>query len=82
MKLHLNDDRSRYFFQNCHIERAIDFIFGSGRSLYDKFTIKSIAEGSLKSMRVLGLSTEKEINGFVFVHCEIVESSKILLGRA
>lgn len=30
----LCDDRGRHFFHGCYIEGTVDFIFGSGKSLY------------------------------------------------
>ena len=30
----LCDDRGRHFFHRCYIEGTVDFIFGSGKSLY------------------------------------------------
>lgn len=28
------DDKGRHFFKDCYVEGTIDFIFGSGKSLY------------------------------------------------
>lgn len=30
----LCDDRGNHFFKNCYIEGTVDFIFGSGKSIY------------------------------------------------
>lgn len=30
----LCDDKGSHFFKDCHIEGTVDFIFGSGKSLY------------------------------------------------
>jgi pectinesterase len=30
----LCDDKGRHFFKDCYIEGTVDFIFGSGKSLY------------------------------------------------
>ena len=30
----LCDDRGNHFFKDCHIRGTVDFIFGSGKSLY------------------------------------------------
>ncbi|KAG2712698.1 hypothetical protein I3843_04G129300 [Carya illinoinensis] len=77
----LCDDVGRHLFENCYIEGSVDFIFGNGKSLYRGTTIKSVAErlGVIAAQDMNGLSGD---SGFVFVHCKILGTGDMYLGRA
>ncbi|XP_031252298.1 putative pectinesterase 63 [Pistacia vera] len=77
----LCDDKGRHFFRDCYIEGTVDFIFGNGQSLYLNTTIKSVAKG-LGVITANGREKATEKSGFTFVHCTIVGTGDIYLGRA
>ncbi|XP_073051603.1 probable pectinesterase 29 [Primulina eburnea] len=78
------DVQGRHYFKLCTIQGAVDFIFGSGQSLYERCTI-SVTAGALNGapgyITAQGRSSPSETNGFVFKDCNIVGSGKTYLGR-
>ncbi|XP_002979836.2 probable pectinesterase 53 [Selaginella moellendorffii] len=81
----LFDDQGRHYFKECFIEGSIDFICGSGRSLYENCELHSVANpskkvsGSITAQRRLKWS---EASAFSFVNCSITGTGNVLLGRA
>ncbi|CAK7336896.1 unnamed protein product [Dovyalis caffra] len=78
----LCDDKGRHFFKNCYIEGTVDFIFGSGRSLYLGTEINVLADQGLAVITAQARYREDD-SGFSFVHCKVNGIGKgAFLGRA
>ncbi|XWS42323.1 hypothetical protein CRYUN_Cryun16bG0004600 [Craigia yunnanensis] len=81
------DALGRHYFQNCHIEGAVDFIFGSGQSFYQDCSI-IVNAGAYSSRLPYGYLTAQrressdDASGFVFKGGKISGSLKIYLGGA
>ncbi|KAK6138550.1 hypothetical protein DH2020_027705 [Rehmannia glutinosa] len=78
------DVQGRHYFRLCTIQGAVDFIFGSGQSLYEGCTISVIAgvlNGVPGYITAQGRSTAEETNGFVFKDCSISGNGTTYLGR-
>ncbi|XP_054800462.1 probable pectinesterase 53 [Prosopis cineraria] len=77
----LYDHRGLHYFNNCFIQGSVDFIFGSGRSLYENCYLNSIAK------KAVSITAQKRTNaslesGFSFKSCVITGSGRAYLGRA
>ncbi|XP_042477641.1 pectinesterase QRT1-like [Macadamia integrifolia] len=78
----LLDDSGTHYFYQCHIEGAIDFIFGTAKSLYQDCTITLTAEKA-GSIAAHHRESEDEDSGFSFVNCKVNGTGKeVDLGRA
>ncbi|EFJ38614.1 hypothetical protein SELMODRAFT_402675 [Selaginella moellendorffii] len=79
----LFDDEGRHFFQNTYIEGNIDYIFGSGRSLYEKCNLISNSNATTSgSLTAQGRSSTTDFpSGYSFHNCYIGGTGKIILGR-
>ncbi|XP_057955049.1 probable pectinesterase 29 [Malania oleifera] len=79
------DFQGRHYFKRCTISGAVDFIFGSGQSIYDRCTIAATAAtlgpGLSGYITAQGRSSPEETNGFVFKGCNVVGTGTTLLGR-
>ncbi|KAL1542972.1 pectinesterase [Salvia divinorum] len=79
------DVAGRHYFKYCTIEGVVDFIFGSGQSIYEKCMISVIGEalgvGNIGYITAQGRDNPNETNGFVFKYCYIVGKGKTYLGR-
>ncbi|KAK3194304.1 hypothetical protein Dsin_025614 [Dipteronia sinensis] len=82
------DVQGRHYFKNCYIEGGIDFIFGSGQSIYEKCQIH-VSMGAYAKEHPTGFITAHGRNSstdpsaFVFKRCSITGTdSKAYLGRA
>ncbi|MBN1865961.1 hypothetical protein JW916_01595 [Candidatus Sumerlaeota bacterium] len=62
----LRVDEGRQYFRDCHIEGRVDFIYGSGTSVFDHCVIHSKNGGY-----VTAASTAEDRVGFVFTHCKL-----------
>ncbi|CAN4090907.1 unnamed protein product [Withania somnifera] len=82
----LLDDNGKHYFKFCTIEGTMDFIFGTGQSIYEDCTILvnggSIAPNYAGYITAQGRSNPNDANGFVFKHCQVVGTGKAFLGRA
>ncbi|KAK9939812.1 hypothetical protein M0R45_016497 [Rubus argutus] len=76
----LDENGSHYFYQS-HIQGTVDFIFGKSRSLYQDCVIQSTAKyyGAIAAHH---RDSPNEDTGFSFVHCKIIGTGNIYLGRA
>ncbi|KAL2323734.1 hypothetical protein Fmac_028113 [Flemingia macrophylla] len=77
----LYDHKGLHYFSNCSIQGSVDFIFGSGRSLYENCYLNSTAE------KVASITAQKRTNstlesGFSFKSCTVTGSGQVYLGRA
>ncbi|XP_011040323.1 PREDICTED: pectinesterase PPME1-like [Populus euphratica] len=78
----LCDDKGRHFFKDCYIEGTVDFIFGSGKSLYLGTAINVLADQGLAVITAQARNKEDD-TGFSFVHCKVNGIGKgAFLGRA
>ncbi|CAF2089246.1 hypothetical protein BRARA_F02821 [Brassica rapa] len=81
------DVQGRHLFKNCYIEGAIDFIFGSGQSIYEDCHINATA-GVLAPIVNFGYITAqarwslKDPSGFVFLRGSVTGTMNVYLGRA
>uniref|UniRef100_I1P386 Pectinesterase n=1 Tax=Oryza glaberrima TaxID=4538 RepID=I1P386_ORYGL len=66
------------------VSGSIDFIFGNGRSFYEKCILNSVATGDGINGAICAQGREyaADDTGFAFVNCRITGSGLILLGRA
>ncbi|KAJ8752546.1 hypothetical protein K2173_005435 [Erythroxylum novogranatense] len=79
----LCDDRGRHFFKDCYIEGTVDFIFGSGKSIYLNTELYAKADEGMTVIAAHARSSQAEDTGFSFVHCKVTgKGSGAMLGRA
>ncbi|XP_011076543.1 pectinesterase 1-like [Sesamum indicum] len=67
----LCDDRGKHLFKDCYVEGTVDFIFGSGQSLYLNSEIHVIPGDPVSFIAAHSRSKHNEANGYVFVHCRV-----------
>ncbi|KAL0401037.1 UNVERIFIED_CONTAM: Pectinesterase 2 [Sesamum latifolium] len=67
----LCDDRGKHLFKDCYVEGTVDFIFGSGQSLYLNSEIHVIPGDAMSFITAHSRSKHDEANGYVFVHCSV-----------
>ncbi|KAL1293815.1 hypothetical protein HN51_054454 [Arachis hypogaea] len=77
----LYDHKGLHYFNNCLIQGSVDFIFGSGRSLYENCYLNSTTR------KVASITAQKRTNssmesGFSFKNCTVTGSGQVFLGRA
>ncbi|KAK7392210.1 hypothetical protein VNO78_20640 [Psophocarpus tetragonolobus] len=77
----LYDHKGLHYFNNCSIQGSVDFIFGSGKSLYENCNLNSTTK------KVASITAQKRTNsslesGFSFKNCTVTGSGQVYLGRA
>ncbi|KAL4184785.1 hypothetical protein AMTRI_Chr10g227250 [Amborella trichopoda] len=77
----LFDENGRHFFYRSYIQGSIDFIFGSGRSLYQECTLRSTAT-SYGAIAASQRNSATENSGFAFLNCRLNGTGSLYLGRA
>ncbi|CAJ1932260.1 unnamed protein product [Sphenostylis stenocarpa] len=77
------DDAHRHFFKNCYIQGTVDYIFGSGKSLYVNCELRTLGDAMDTFITAQARKNEQEDNGYFFVHCELTGTGTgAYLGRA
>ncbi|WCJ36397.1 Pectin lyase-like superfamily protein [Euphorbia peplus] len=80
----LCDDKGRHFFYGCYIEGTMDFIFGSGKSLYLRTQIHALHdETGVTIITAQARNSKLDDSGYSFVHCQVTGDKKgnTYLGR-
>ncbi|KAJ6734482.1 ACYL-COA THIOESTER HYDROLASE YBHC-RELATED [Salix purpurea] len=72
------DEAGRHYFKRCTIQGAVDFIFGSGQSIYEGCSIQVLEGGFITAQ---GRTNPNDANGFVFKGCNVFGNSPVYLGR-
>ncbi|GAU48522.1 hypothetical protein TSUD_243000 [Trifolium subterraneum] len=65
------DDRHNHFFKDCLIQGTVDYIFGSGRSLYLKNELRSLGATGPTVIVAQAKHSETDDTLYSFVHCDI-----------
>ncbi|CAL5322869.1 unnamed protein product [Camellia sinensis] len=77
------DDRGNHFFKDCYIEGTVDFIFGSGTSLYLNSELRVIPGDPVAMITAQARKSDAEDNAYSFVHCKVTGTGRhAFLGRA
>ncbi|XP_059461545.1 pectinesterase PPME1-like [Corylus avellana] len=77
------DDRGNHFFKDCYVEGSVDFIFGSGKSLYLNTELRVLGDEGLMVIAAQARKSSSEDDGFSFVHCSVTGTGdSAFLGRA
>ncbi|KAI3895491.1 hypothetical protein MKX03_035458 [Papaver bracteatum] len=85
----LADASGRHYFRNCHIEGAMDFIWGNGQSIYEycEITVQKYPHPRYRVTSVItaqGRESEEQTTGFVFKFGKLngLGNPTTILGRA
>ncbi|KAK9161753.1 hypothetical protein Syun_008094 [Stephania yunnanensis] len=81
----LFDDFGRHYFYKCYIEGYVDFIFGSGQSIYEGCHIYvTTGDSEYSGAGFITANRRNNVNdssGFVFSHCIVEGNAQAYLGR-
>ncbi len=78
-----NGAPSRQYFEDCYIEGNVDFIFGDGKTVFERCEIRSNAH-QIGYITAQGRKSADEDSGFVFDHCRLTADAgveRVWLGR-
>ncbi|CAN6565217.1 unnamed protein product [Malus baccata var. baccata] len=79
----LCDDRGNHLFKDCYIEGTVDFIWGSGKSLYLNTELHVLGDTGITVIAAQARDSASEDTGYSFVHCNVTGiGSGTYLGRA
>jgi pectinesterase len=72
-------NRGRHYFEDCHVEGHVDFIFGGATAYFSHCEIRALRDGYLTAAS----TPEGQAHGFVFADCRVTaaEGVKTYLGR-
>ncbi|KAH1264997.1 Pectinesterase PPME1 [Glycine max] len=77
------DDRNKHFFKDCLIQGTMDYIFGSGKSLYMSTELRTLGDNGITVIVAQARKSETEDNAYSFVHCDVTGTGTgTFLGRA
>lgn len=77
------DDKGKHVFKDCYIEGTVDFIFGSGQSLYLNTELHVIPGDPMAIIAAQARKANTDPDGYVFVHCKVTGSGgTAYLGRS
>ncbi|CAL9008386.1 unnamed protein product [Prunus brigantina] len=75
--------KGNHFFKDCFIEGTVDFIFGSGKSLYLNTELHVLGNNEMTVITTQARDSASEDTGYSFVHCNITGTENgTYLGRA
>ncbi|KAI3879248.1 hypothetical protein MKW98_028815 [Papaver atlanticum] len=77
----LYDHEGVHYYYNCFIEGAVDFIFGNGRSLFENYTLNSIAQG-IGFIAASHRNLVEDNTGVLFLELENHWNWKNILGKS
>ena len=60
-------NKNRQYFDHCHIQGAVDFIFGNATAFFNRCTITAMGYGCITAAR----TPRNSRFGFVFSHCRV-----------
>ncbi|KAJ4846444.1 hypothetical protein Tsubulata_036221 [Turnera subulata] len=77
------DDQGRHFFKDCYIQGTVDFIFGSGKSLYLNTVLNVVESHARVTVITAGArDSPNQDQVYSFVHCKVQGDAKgSFLGR-
>lgn len=80
----LCDDKGFHLFKDCYIEGTVDFVFGSGTSLYLNTEIHVLGDPTSPAViTAQARESPSEKTGYSFVHCTVTgDAQNTTLGRA
>ncbi|OWM75734.1 hypothetical protein CDL15_Pgr021899 [Punica granatum] len=79
----LCDDRGFHFFKDCYIEGTVDYVFGSGTSLYLNTQLHTLGDSGLTVITAQARESNAEDTGYSFIHSSVTGiGNGTYLGRA
>ncbi|XP_055822271.1 probable pectinesterase 67 [Solanum dulcamara] len=81
----LFDNKGRHYYEDCYIQGSLDFIFGSGQSLFQNCEIFVVADRRVDirgSVTAQSRYSAIENSGFVFIEGKVYGIGGVYLGRA
>ncbi|XP_051137852.1 pectinesterase PPME1-like [Andrographis paniculata] len=78
----LMDDTGKHLYKDCYIEGTVDFVFGTGQTLFMKTELHVIGDGEA-FVTAHGRNSPDDPSGFVFLQCPVTGKGKgnAYLGR-